>query len=64
MSPHEIAFGETTVADIRLIKKAAAERRRLRAEAKELSNRKLAEKFGIRFETVKLIADGLAWRDV
>jgi hypothetical protein len=63
MSPHEIAFGETTVADIRLIKKAA-ECRRLRAEAKELSNRKLAEKFGIRFETVKLIADGLAWRDV
>jgi hypothetical protein len=64
VKPEEIAFGDTTIEDIRLIRKLAAERRKLKAQATELSNTNLAKKFGIRRETVRLIADGLAWRNV
>lgn len=47
--------------DCRLVSACIAERDRLRAEAKPLSDRALAERFGVSVQTVRRIADGETW---
>jgi hypothetical protein len=47
--------------DIRLIRKCAEERERLIQEARKLSNKKLAEKFGVHHRTIDKVAGYRGW---
>ena len=50
--------------DVRLILSAADERKKLLAEAYQLSNSKLAEKFEVSKHTVEKISQGRSWAHV
>ena len=57
--------------DVRLIRAAARHRqelleqaRRMNREAKQLSNARLAEKFGVQLGTVRSVVDYKTWRHV
>jgi len=47
--------------DVRLLRKCAAERERLRKEANELSNKRLAEKFEVHIHTIEKILQRSTW---
>ena len=47
--------------DVRLIRQCAEERARLINEARKLSNKKLAEKFGVHKRTIDKIAGYRGW---
>lgn len=47
--------------DVRLIRALVEERRRLTAEARKLSNKLIAEKFGIKERSVERIISGEQW---
>ena len=50
--------------DVALIRQAVAERERLRAEARLLSNAALADKFGVHIRTIDRITAGENWSHV
>lgn len=50
--------------DVQLIRQAQAERNRLRAQAAQLSNRALAEKFGVHHRTIDRITSGHGWTHI
>ena len=47
--------------DVRIIRKAAVERDRLKAEAKTLSNEELGKKFGVRAATISEVITYKTW---
>lgn len=53
-----------TEAEVKLILNAVAERERLRKEASELSNAKLAEKFEVHPRTIDKISQRRTWTHV
>ena len=57
----QLPQAKLTEADIRLIRALVRERNRLRAEASELSNCKLAEKFNVHRCTIEKIISGETW---
>lgn len=50
--------------DVRLIRALVEERRRLIAEARKLSNKLIAEKFGVKERSVERIISGEQWGHV
>jgi len=50
--------------DVRAIRQLISERSELLRQARELSNRKIAEKFGVHFRTIDRIATGETWGHV
>ena len=57
-------LAKLTDQDVRLIREAAIERRRLRQEAARLSNAALAEKFGVKLGTILSVLSFNSWRHV
>lgn len=51
-------------ADVVLIREAADERERLKAEARKLSDASLAEKFGVHHKTISNIVNYRIWRHI
>jgi hypothetical protein len=47
--------------DVRLIRELVAERSRLLAAARALSNRQLAEKFDVNYRTIEKVAEYRSW---
>lgn len=57
----ELPFAKLTKDDIKLIRECIAERERLRAEAAQLSNASLAEKFDVHQRTIDRISQRRGW---
>lgn len=57
----ELPQAKLTKEDIRLIWQCVAERERLREEARRLSNKALAEKFGVHYRTIERITQRWGW---
>ena len=60
----ELKWAKLTEDDVRLINAAVDERNRLRMEAKQLSNKSLAEKFGVSLRTMDRVTSGETWGHV
>lgn len=50
--------------DVRTIRELIDQRSELLLQARELSNRKIAERFGVHFRTIERIATGETWGHV
>lgn len=57
----QLKHSKLTDEDVRLLRKCAAERERLRKEANELSNKRLAEKFDVHPRTIEKVLQGFTW---
>jgi hypothetical protein len=57
----QLPQSKLTDEDVRLLRKCVAERERLRKQANELSNKKLAEKFDVHVRTVEKALQGYSW---
>lgn len=60
----DLPWAKLSEDDIRLIRACVEERERLRAQAAELSNAKLAEKFGVHEATIEKVLSGVTWGHV
>ena len=60
----ELSWSKLTEDDVRLINAAVDERNRLRMEAKQLSNKSLADKFGVSLRTMDRVTSGETWGHV
>lgn len=50
--------------DVRLILASVEERERLKEEARQLSNKSLADKFGVHYRTIERLVQGHTWSHV
>jgi len=60
----ELPQSRLTDDDVRTIRELIDQRSELLRQARELSNRKIAEKFGVHFRTIDRIATGETWGHV
>ena len=57
----ELPHSKLTNDDIKLIHQAVEHRNELRKQASQLSNRSLAEKFGVHYRTIDKVTAGYSW---
>ena len=60
----DLPQSKLTDADIRKIRELIALRSRLLKEAREITNKKLAESYGVHYRTIDRIATGETWSHV
>lgn len=60
----ELPWAKLTEDDVRLINELIAERNKLKAQLSALTNRAIAEKFGVHIRTIDSITGGWAWTHV
>lgn len=60
----ELPSAKLTEHDVILIRQLIEERRKLARKIKELSNKKIAEKFGVHLRTIDRVSNGETWRHV
>lgn len=57
----QLPHAKLTDADVRLLRECVVERERLRKQASELSNQKLAEKFDVHIRTIEKVLQRYTW---
>lgn len=57
----QLPHAKLTEEDVRLLRKCVVERERLRKQANELSNQRLAEKFDVHVRTIEKVLQGYSW---
>ena len=60
----ELPWAKLTEQDIQLIRELVEERERLKAQARALTNARIAEKFGVHVRTVDRVTAGETWGHV
>lgn len=60
----ELTWAKLTEPDVKIILDCVDERNRLREEANRLSNKSLAEKFGVHIRTIDKVMSGETWGHV
>ena len=60
----DLPWSKLTADDVMLIRGLVEERDRLRKEASQLTNAKIADKFGVHRRTIENIVNGGGWRHV
>ena len=60
----DLPWAKLTDDDVKLILSCVEERKRLRAQASELSAKSLAEKFGVHQRTIEKVISGESWGHV
>jgi len=60
----ELKQSKLDESDVRLILDLVEERECLKAKAKRLTNKKIAEKFGVHFRTIDRITQNIGWTHV
>ena len=60
----ELPWSKLSESDVKLILDCVEERKRLRAQANELSTKSLAEKFGVHRRTIENVISGETWGHV
>lgn len=57
----DLPWSKLTESDVKLILSCVDERKRLRAQASELSSKSLAKKFGVHQRTIEKVVNGETW---
>ena len=60
----ELPWSRLTESDVRLIRELIADREATKAQLRELTNAKIAEKFGVHVRTIDRVANGENWGHV